>query len=251
MYEYKLYYPAGNTTALVKNTNKLDFIKINNEILKKHKNVEQVGFVANNELKMAGGEICFNALRSAAKYFLDENKEKTIKISLNNCEYECGVHDSSFINNNILKKRYKNNNFYYVKIQNNYELVKINNNEYYVDLGDIYHIIYTKKLDLRKNNLKDFAFSYFKKHNLLNKKACGFMYIQKNILKPIVWVKEIKTLFYESACGSGSFASFLYFNNILNKTQLALKQASNEYIFLYKEKNKIVLTSIINDIDLT
>ncbi|MBZ7995404.1 hypothetical protein AVCANL279_06930 [Campylobacter canadensis] len=248
MYEYKLYYPAGNTTALVKNTKQLDFIKINNDILNKHKNVEQVGFVANNELKMAGGEICFNALRCAAKYFLDQSNQSTVRVKLNKCEYECGLHNSSFINNNLLKEKYKNDNFYYAKIKNNYEIIKINDNEYYVDLGDIFHIVYTKKLDLRKVNLKDFAFSCFQKNNLLNKKACGFMYVQKNVLKPIVWVKEVQTLFYESACGSGSFATFLYFNNFLNKSQLALRQVSKEYLFLYKENNEIILTSPIKDI---
>ena len=59
--KYSIYRPAGNETALVYG---IDYTKemkkeINDAIMKKHTNVEQVGFINNNgkkELQMAGGD---------------------------------------------------------------------------------------------------------------------------------------------------------------------------------------------------
>lgn len=248
MYKYVLHYPAGNTTALVFGYNDLDFKQINDEILAKHKDVEQVGFIFMNKLRMAGGEICFNALRCAAKFILDFDDTKETIIEMNDKEYQCGINDNSFIKESELKQKYENKKFYYMRISDNYEINKISDYEYFVDLGDIFHVVYTKELDLNKIDLKEHAYSYFKEHNLLDKKACGFMYLHNNCLEPIVWVRDIKTLFYESACGSGSFSSFLYINKILNKDYLALKQPSNEYLFLRKVDDLIEISSIIEDI---
>ena len=53
--------------------------KINDFIMKKHKNVEQVGFININgikELQMAGGEFCENATRSAAYSYLNGKQGK-------------------------------------------------------------------------------------------------------------------------------------------------------------------------------
>ena len=74
--KYSIYRPAGNDTALVYGTNYTKKMKkkINDAIMKKHTNVEQVGFISNNgkkELQMAGGEFCGNATRSAAYNYLD------------------------------------------------------------------------------------------------------------------------------------------------------------------------------------
>lgn len=248
MYKYSLYYPAGNTTALVYESSNLDYKLINDEILAKHSEVEQVGFIVNNELKMAGGEICFNALRCAAKFLLDKNNCNKINVKLNQIEYECGIRDNLFIKEDNLKEKYKNKTIYYTKIPLTTNINKLSDYEYSVDLGDIFHIIYTKKLDINDENIKDFAYEYFKNNSLLDKKAVGFMYLQENILKPVVWVRDIKTLFFESACGSGSFSSFLYFNKFLNKDYIALKQPSNEYLFLEKEENFISICSIVEKI---
>lgn len=249
MYKYSLYYPAGNTTALVYEGNNLDYKLINDEILAKHSEVEQVGFIVNNELKMAGGEICFNALRCAAKFLLDKNNCNKINAKLNKIEYECGIRDNLFIKEDNLKEKYKNKAIYYTKIPLTTNINKLSDYEYSVDLGDIFHIIYTKKLDINDENIKNFAYEYFKNNSLLDKKAVGFMYLQENILKPVVWVRDIKTLFFESACGSGSFSSFLYFNQFLNKDYIALKQPSNEYLFLEKEGIFISICSIVENVD--
>ena len=58
--KYSIYKPAGNDTALVYGTNytKDQKKKINNVIMERHANIEQVGFIsnANKELQMAGDQ---------------------------------------------------------------------------------------------------------------------------------------------------------------------------------------------------
>ena len=74
--KYAICRPGGNDTALVYGSDYTQEQKkcINDAIMKKHSNVEQVGFIDFNkkpELQMAGGEFCGNATRSAANLYLD------------------------------------------------------------------------------------------------------------------------------------------------------------------------------------
>ena len=85
--KYIICKPGGNDTAIVYGTEYTNEQKkrINDDIMKTHKNVEQVGFINVNgikELQMAGGEFCGNATRSAAFLYLD-GKEGNIEILVN------------------------------------------------------------------------------------------------------------------------------------------------------------------------
>lgn len=59
--------------------------KINNTILKKYDDIEQVGFINKNKPKliMAGGEFCVNATRSAINYYLN-NRPGRVNIKIPN-----------------------------------------------------------------------------------------------------------------------------------------------------------------------
>jgi histidine racemase len=81
--KYIIYDPGGNKTAFVIGDYYKNKKEINDIILSKHKDVEQVGFISTkeNKLTMAGGEFCGNATRCAAYYYL-KGKEGTIKINV-------------------------------------------------------------------------------------------------------------------------------------------------------------------------
>lgn len=68
-----------------------------------------------------------------------------------------------------------------------------------------------KKYLNNKENIKEETMKLIEKLNLENSEAVGVMYLESvdNKLKinPVVWVKEINTLFYETACGSGTTAT--------------------------------------------
>ena len=71
---YRIFDPTGNITALVEEA--VDVSRqpsVAADIMQKHSNVEQVGFVSLDgdlpALRMAGGEFCGNASMSAAALY--------------------------------------------------------------------------------------------------------------------------------------------------------------------------------------
>lgn len=206
---YEIFIPAGNPTALVwdENFTTQEKQNINNEILNKHSFVEQVGFIiaGNSEFKltMAGGEVCVNALRSAAFCFMDEFGMDFVDIKMNGEIYECG--------------RDENGVFVKAKFAKNFEIIELDNSNTLVNLGDITHIVNFESIKFNcDDEYKKFAFSELKRRNLLNLKASGFINCicekEQIFIKPVVFVRDINTLFFESACGSGSIATSVALN---------------------------------------
>ncbi len=205
--KYSIYRPAGNDTALVYGTNYTKKMKkkINDAIMKKHTNVEQVGFINNNgkkELQMAGGEFCGNATRSAAYNYLGgmpgeiqicvNSKDKIIAGVDKNKKAWCEIPLNE--NSNIVTE--KENGVFIVEMKG-ITIIVIQEFE-------------AKKYLNNKNNLKQIGRNLIDNYNLVNNSAVGVMFCEKKKgkikINPIVWVKDIDTLFYETACGSGSTA---------------------------------------------
>ncbi|OGG08699.1 hypothetical protein A2154_00330 [Candidatus Gottesmanbacteria bacterium RBG_16_43_7] len=204
-YLINIYNPGGNITALVSpivfepNIKK----KINDLIMKKYLNVEQVGFVNNlkskNVLEMAGGEFCGNATRCSAYYYLQGLPGK-INITVSG-------------SNDVLSTGINNNGYVWVQIP--ISQIKV----YKMEFGTIVEFPGITILVIDRNNYqytspnqaKNIAYLLLKNRNLLlTKKAAGVMFVDKtsNLIKidPIVWVRDIKTLFFETGCASGSMA---------------------------------------------
>ena len=97
--EYKVYNPAGNITALVigDKYNLEERKIINNAIMKREPEVEQVGFLSEEKYKltMAGGEFCGNATRCAVMYYMTQ--KKSISIEINNQKLKAGLDKSENI----------------------------------------------------------------------------------------------------------------------------------------------------------
>lgn len=114
--EYCVFNPGGNLTALVFDNHYDEKQKkvINDAILKRHKYVEQVGFISKDEIKleMAGGEFCGNATRCAVKYYLDNllKRECLIKVSGMNEKLLAGIDNENKVWVDIpVKSLYKTN----------------------------------------------------------------------------------------------------------------------------------------------
>lgn len=221
--EYKIFNPGGNITALIKgcdyDTNQKKLI--NRMIMEKYSQVEQVGFLSNktNRLEMSGGEFCANATRCAVYEYLKEN-DNIIEISV------------SGTNKKIIGKRLNNNN---VEIRldiykNISDLIEVKNNITYVKIDGILIVVfdeekskdYITKLreneEIAKNEIKQLMI----KEIQTEEKAIGIMLLEKVSSKikinPVVWVKDIDTVFYETACGSGSLGTAIY-NYYKNKDE--------------------------------
>ena len=223
-YNYKIYIPSGNPTALVigivKDQEKRK--EINDEIMSKYDFVEQVGFVnvdiKKPELLMAGGEFCGNATRSAVKYYLN-NEEGNFKIKVSGVKNKLNVGQDNdgnvWVDMPIIKGKYEKS----VKV--------INRNSAIIKMYGITHLIIEAGSignKYKKTELKEYAYEILEEYNLLCEEATGVIFVNKinddNMeIYPIVFVRNINTLFYETACGSGTAAlavyeSFKYKKNI-------------------------------------
>ena len=205
--EYSIYVPAGNDTAFVYGLNYTSEQKklINDAIMAKHSNVEQVGFIdptGNPELQMAGGEFCGNATRSAAAIYLN-GKEGSLKMTVNVKDtINAGVDKNGkawceiplYHGTDVITER-----------EPGIFIVKMNGMVTVVIQENI-----AKKYLKDKDNLKAMGMDFIHQYNLDYSEAVGVMFCEreKDLLKinPIVWVKSIDTLFYETACGSGTTA---------------------------------------------
>ena len=256
--EYKILNPGGNKTALVKSTNFTDKQKclINRLIMEKYFEVEQVGFLSNetNRLEMAGGEFCMNATRCAV-YEYSKEKEKSIEISVSGT-------------NKSLIGRVLNDNKVEIKLdisKNIDELIEVQNNFTLVKIDGILIVIFDEKQskeyirkikeneDIAKKELKEFM----SKNIQTDEKAIGIMLLQKVSdkvkINPVVWVKDIDTVFYETACGSGSLATAIYNYYNCKEEMLELIQPSGYTVSIVLNTKKqyiedAIITGIVEEV---
>ena len=202
--EYCIFNPGGNITALVFNNHYEHHEKkiINDIILNKHSDVEQVGFIGRDEfdLQMAGGEFCGNATRCAVKYYIKDSLEKEISIKVSGMKEKLisGINGDNEIWVDIPIKAAENTEY------NGIDIVK---------LDGITHIVFDEKQSKKYLKKKELLKEYAKKiidEFKIDDSAVGVLFTEKDneVIKlyPIVWVKEIDTLFFETACGSGTVA---------------------------------------------
>ena len=203
---YSIYYPGGNTTALV-NQLILDPIlkrKINAKIMALYPLVEQVGFInaKNYRLEMAGGEFCGNATRCAAFFYLKGQSGKIkIQVSGVNKKLSAGVNEQ----------------------KNVWTQIPL------LDPPTTYKLGYTliniegiTQVIIPRSGNKTNAEKILSQLNLLKSiPAAGVIFVTKNqsIIKldPFVYVRDIKTFFNETACASGTAAAGYYLARKLNR----------------------------------
>ena len=73
-------------------------------------------------------------------------------------------------------------------------------------------------------------------------------------INPVVWVKDIETLFYETACGSGSLgvAIYNYYNNKEEKVEIIQPSGYSMNISLnIKNQNieKVTVVGVVEEIN--
>lgn len=203
---------SGNPTALVfgKGIDRNQYATINNRLQKDFPEVEQVGFYEEVDgvprLQMAGGEFCGNATRSFACFLKDLNpdmSEFTYKVS--------GFPNLVKANVYALDEK----KYFCRAIFNNFNYsikeIKLDNcNVKVVDLGGIVHVVVNEKDRPFKKDLYEQDLKTIKNQLGIDCGAVGVLWIkekqEKVFMKPVVWVKEIDTCYYETSCGSGSIA---------------------------------------------
>ena len=238
--------PTGNITGLVVNDiQRNKYKEISNKVFEFDKKVEQVGFLKkeNNiyRIEMAGLEFCGNASRAFACFLYHDQYVKTnnFKISVSGIEQLLDV-----VVERINKHKY-------------YSSVKIDYNKYYKDiieeryvnsikvnvvyLDGITHILINENdYKFNNRNYKEITKNIIKQLSL-NNSAVGVIWYNENKIKPVVWVRDIDSCFYENACGSGSLAYGMFY---------LLKNKKVDKIDIKQRNNKIITikANIINNI---
>lgn len=206
-FQYSVFRPGGNDTALVvgveSDPKRRKFI--NDQIMVQHPNVEQVGFVNldqnDAELMMAGGEFCGNATRSTAWQMLSGKPgEVSIKVSGVESKLCAGVDEAgnAWAQMPIYADPSK------VTFLEDGKAVVAMEGITHVVMDDIYP-------DAAPEELKQIALDILQKLGLdRSVAASGVMFLTPTesgvSMRPVVWVRDIDTLFYETACGSGTTA---------------------------------------------
>ncbi len=205
--EYYIANPAGNVTALV-TTDCGDRIKaVAQEIMSIHSNVEQVGFVDftgdNIKLRMSGDEFCGNATMSAAALYCKLKKKQgryETAVSVYGTDYPIKTavseNDGCFNCECCIKKpeRIEKIDFEFQNRTYTYPIVCFKG---------ISHIIADEFFSesVAEAVIKDIA-------KKLSAKALGIMIFNKDkmSMKPLVYVTDVDTLFFENSCASGTCA---------------------------------------------
>ena len=217
--EYIKFIPGGNDTALVLNKNYSTDEKkvINDVVLEFDKSIEQVGFITtydSPELQMAGGEFCGNATRSAAFYYQKGLPGTTNIIVNGNDVINAGVYENGdawceiplYHGDDVILE--KEEGIYQVRMNGMVSIViQPNVAESYLK---------------QKEQLKTFALDFIDKYKLNNNEAVGVMFLEradKLKLHPVVWVRDINTLYYETGCGSGTTAVTMVEAYLKNQSQ--------------------------------
>lgn len=205
--QYSVLRPGGNDTALVvgveRDPNKRK--EINAKVMQQHANVEQLGFVNldpdNAELMMAGGEFCGNATRSTAWEVLSgQPGEISIKVSGVESKLKAGVDE-------------KGNAWAQMPIYADpSKITFLDDGRAVVAMEGITHVVMDDIYpDASTEELKQIALSLLQELGLAQSVAAsGVMFLTPSELgvsiRPVVLVRDIDTLFYETACGSGTTA---------------------------------------------
>lgn len=202
--------PGGNDTCLIRGiiSDPLTRKRINDNVMRQFREIEQVGFVnldrTKPELMMAGGEFCGNATRSVAYLALDGKAgEVQIKVSGVENELRAGVtpEGEAFAQMPIYQDA---NRVSQDPDSPENTIVYMEGITQYVNWDST--SIEGKKPD----EIKKQAMDLIREKGLDSSPAAGVMYVKKTPrgleIVPVVYVRDIDTLFYETACGSGTTA---------------------------------------------
>ncbi|MEA4902657.1 hypothetical protein [Desulfitobacterium sp.] len=242
---YSIYSPCGNDTALVQGMNFSQTLmkRINDTIMKRHANVEQVGFIdteGSPKLIMAGGEFCGNATRCAAYAYLN-GKIGEIKIKVSGAKgvLRAGVDQAGNVWSQI--PVYAANDAV-TALQPGITKVK---------MEGITHILVeaerAKPYLEDKNKLKESAMKIIKQASVNEAEAVGVIFIEKMDqrlkINPVVWVRSIDTLFYETACGSGTVAIGIL-ESLKQGSQQGSKRSLNQRLEVLQPSGQVISTAV-------
>jgi diaminopimelate epimerase len=174
---------------------------------------------------MSGGEFCGNAARAAALLISQKTNSNTGVFTMSGFDGEVSF--------NVMDGGVINCKFSNLPITSQ-DLIVEDVSVKVVDLGGIIHVVLPSSIKFENDE------SYYKAvHNnfvnildLKRRSAVGVIWQEVNSdgsikIHPVVWVKDIDSFFYETACGSGTLAALV----ACNEKSKEIFQPSNQSIY--------------------
>ena len=211
-FNYKILNPGGNKTAIVigNEYSKEERKEINDKILKDNPEVEQVGFISTdkNRLDMAGGEFCVNATRCAIwEYLKGEEGEIELEVSGLKSRAKGGITAKKDVYADMKVEKGLSN---LIEKKGIYNIVKLDRITLaVVEEKDSKEYIKLLKEDENKdkNELKEIMKTFNTEES-----AAGIILLEeengRTKINPVIWVKTVDTLYYETACGSRKLSNY-------------------------------------------
>jgi hypothetical protein len=203
---------AGQVTAII--TDKINFRNLSTlakRIMQQDQQVEQVGYLRDNNFQMMGGELSINGLLAATYLQSQSNQINGLDFTVMSDTVTLTLPFSIVLN--ISK-----------------DLVKLQGITYQV-ISDF------PQSKLIKSNIKQ-KLKWLATDSL----ASGIIYYNNNVIRPLVYVKKTKTFVWENACGSGSLAYSLVTGNP------AVIQPSGATLEYKITKDTITVTATVKEI---
>ena len=199
--------PTGNITLLVKTPvpeqKRAETAAL---LMRAEPGAEQVGFISDKTLNMAGGEFCGNATLSAAAVYCLEH-------GLEEASPDLAVSGAQKPVHTVIKKTGENTYRGSVRMPAPVDIGEIKLNPGgreltapLIDFGGIAHIILTESADrdIIEKTIKETARG-------IGADCLGIMLASEGRLTPLVYVRNPETLVWESSCASGTSAAGIYF----------------------------------------
>ncbi len=209
--KFEVWNPTGNKTVLVETPIEIQRQSdVALQLMRQIPEAEQVGFVSENRLRMAGGEFCGNATMSAAAR-LSLLRDVQIGSSVENILSVSGVNEAVTVKTVRIQQDLfecslcmpKPKNIQTVRLSANgvsYELP-------FVSFEGIGHLIMenTMTRNVAESAVRDWC-------EELAVDALGIMFWDRNqnALTPLVYVPAAQTMCWESSCASGTTALCAY-----------------------------------------
>ncbi len=245
-------YPSGNTTAVVFDQ-LLDYDRqdLNSKIMESWKSshpnspeIEQCCFVTKSRdpsaiarVEMFGGEFCGNATRSVIQLMTGGNDYKG-RIEVSGVDKPLNFS----VENSVIKLE--------MPLPRGDKISQVVDEGILVTLDGISHLVVVEEKTRDIQTPRKLLQQLLKKnsYNLANEPAVGVSYYdqQSNKADFAVWVKEVDTIFDETACGSGTCSIGIALARMTNgNVELDVIQPSGESIKTHASYDKIM--DIIND----
>jgi D-alanyl-D-alanine dipeptidase/diaminopimelate epimerase len=180
--------------------------KAGKALLGAYPTAEQAGllYTDSNSLEMAGGEFCGNASAAAAVLLTNnQSTEPAVRYGVSGFEGNVAAEVVSL-----------GGNSYRVRTSFDGMSYKVENLEYerqqlrVVDMRGIVHILIEDVFPV--SNYESIQRKIIDELSLRDREAVGVIWYEQQAgevkINPVVWVKKVDTLYYESACGSGAIA---------------------------------------------